>query len=358
MTSINTSQSGNLILESIFLINEEDKLIDIKNLVASVDINESMSTHFNIAFVTINDSYDLLNTFPIKGSEHISIIFSSGENNYQRKMTFFVNSIDDIQTIQDKSGSEPYKQYTLGLVSSDFLELNEKMTFQKHFSQKKKNDIIKELFENYGISLTDKTTKSEIINSYYCNSDDITISIDEILNLGSEPLLLYQDRDGQNLLNTATRLLIQQQKRILNGNTLTLNNSSGFSNGIVTDVALNDVQQVKIVQDDGINGYKLFDVDLFSDDYTSENIKNANTKKFDYSTETFKNTLFKKNCDYLDEFLLMKYLSFTMSNSDSGLQLGDLIEVENMFEGFIYSIQHSIDSNYRYRQLIKLVNLG
>jgi hypothetical protein len=130
---------GDYSLTNVFLSNK-DKIIDIKEMIAEINIYESVNSVAISADLTISDNKNILESFPIVGGEFITIYV--GTNNDKYVLDFVIYKIDS-KVISEKS-----QVYILRLCTKDTIT-NETSRFSRRFKNKFSDEVTKDLLKNY-----------------------------------------------------------------------------------------------------------------------------------------------------------------------------------------------------------------
>lgn len=130
---------GDYSLKHVFLSNK-DKILDIKELIAEVNIYESINSANISADIVVSDNKNILESFPIVGGEFLTIYVGTNSDNYT--LDFVVYKIDS-KAIQEKS-----QVYILRLCTKDTIT-NETSRFSRRFKRKFSETIVKDLLKNY-----------------------------------------------------------------------------------------------------------------------------------------------------------------------------------------------------------------
>ncbi len=142
-------QSGHYTLESFKIIKgDKSNEADIRMLIHTFNIVESMSGGAVRGSAVVYDSNDLINTFPLKSEEFIEITYSDFYDEVRTEQ-FFLYSITDVSYA--KQGSQAIVKYTINFVS-----------VAKLFSE---NNRVAKVFKND--PATGKSLISDFVNTAY-----------------------------------------------------------------------------------------------------------------------------------------------------------------------------------------------
>lgn len=142
-------QSGHYTLESFKIIkSDKSNEADIRMLIHTFNIVESMSSGAVRGSAVVYDSNDMINTFPLKSEEFIEITYSDFYDE-SRTEQFFLYSITDVSYA--KQGSQAIVKYTINFVS-----------VSKLFSE---NNRVAKVFKND--PATGRSLISDFVNTAY-----------------------------------------------------------------------------------------------------------------------------------------------------------------------------------------------
>ena len=144
-------QAGHYALESFKVYNfDRSKSIDLKFIIGSFKISESMMTGSVRGSAVVFDSRDILTTFPFVGQETIEVVYTDFFK-VRRTEYYAVYAIDDVSYGHNTNGS--FMQYTL-YFTSPFKLLSENFRVQRAYRSSTTgtsliSDYVKDMFEEY-----------------------------------------------------------------------------------------------------------------------------------------------------------------------------------------------------------------
>lgn len=143
-------QAGHFELLSFKVTNfERTKTIDIKLLIHTFNIDESMSTGSVRGSAMVYDALNILSEFPLVGEETVEITYTDFYNN-KRIETYFLYAITDVSNGDENSGN--VQRYKINFVSPAkfYSEDNElKKTYKPNSVSSTISDYVKEVYEEY-----------------------------------------------------------------------------------------------------------------------------------------------------------------------------------------------------------------
>lgn len=352
------NQEGTLILYRVVILDSEDNGLDVKNLMRELTITENIITHFTQGRIAFEDQNKLKESLDMKGNEKILISWKTTEDSQLKEMKFFVKNM---KSITQKKENE-IEEFSFELIDEKFEPLMIKTPIYREWVQKTKKEILTDIFDYYGISFESTSNDNEKID-YLITSDDIVAVIEDILLKGSVPNVLYSKND-KLVHSTYNDLFVVNDVKMLSTGSLV----TELRRGAIKDLTKLDIYDRKEVFDDGINGYTLFDFNVFEENFEKQDIELDMTNKF-IVEKGKQNISVNKNCEHISNYYLMNFLAFELCFPDSDFELGEKVSIqikstdtqEDTFSKYsgeyvIAEIKHIIDRNYKYAQILSVIS--
>lgn len=194
-------KAGDVIVDSILMKGFSNVILNITPQLISLEINESIFEHYITGMVTISDSEDLSNFFPLIGMETMEIEFhtpslSDNDSRFAYKKMFFVYKASNKIKVNERNA-----YYQLYIISYDAL-LDKMSRISKTFKGEGMA-IIEEITKDYlsgDVEVAgDKTSNNLVFISNYwhpskCIDYICSNSVSEQSN--SSSYLFFEDRNG------------------------------------------------------------------------------------------------------------------------------------------------------------------
>lgn len=227
-------KAGDVVVDSILMKGLSNTVLNITPQLVAFEINENIFEHYITGLVTINDSEDLTNFFPIIGMETMEIEFHTPslgdkDNRFRYKKSFFVYKCSDRVKVNDRAGV-----YQLSIISID--ALMDKMQriskvyrgegleiLQKIFKEDlaSEAEVVGEKTQNQLVFISNYWHPSKCID-YICNN-----SVSEESN--SSSYLFFEDRNGY-IFTTLNHIFAMPQSQEFNMNNYSVQPGSGSEN--------------------------------------------------------------------------------------------------------------------------------
>jgi len=299
---------------------------------------------------------------PIKGNEIIRIAWHSLDKNIKREHRFMIADISNISTVEENK----LKRISMYIVDENYRSFIEKEYYVSWVEQTN-CQMIQDLADFHAIQekLIVRDSSTEKLSFLNTSFSSLKL-IEEIEHLTTDPFVFYQKNNSfefdsfESLLNATSMKRLSTQNITMQGENITA--VKRLTN---IDIIDNIEMQQKL-----INGYKHFNVDIYNNTYTTEEVKlSDNTygsnRKFEWSDE-LTGFRYTKSSKMKEDYLLFDGMQCEMQQPSSSLFIGDAITINiprdvsdesSWYSGkwLIYSIMHDIDENYEYFQQLTLV---
>ena len=357
MSAIHSS-TGNLILDSINIVGADGKGIDFKKSLKEFHYSQEIGL-FNTGRLILATQYPLRQTFPLKGKEKVVVSWSSSYDAELLVRTFIMYQLNDI-VYQEQV---PTDSYSFTLLDEKFEKFLTEYAYQKHFFNKTIAAMMKEIFDYYGVELVVETTDTTTA-SYNTYSDDVLTTINDILMLFKNAHCLIPTETGFKL--TTYELLFQQTNGFKYTTKSIQPGSFRQDTNALKIVRKFDVINNKEIYEDGYNGYKFFDIDIFAKKFSLSDIDAATNTKYEF-TSGKRNIRMLPTRKFEENEMYMEGLECALTLPTINVKVGDLIELEvdepinpdkeSYYNGVwaIHSIHDLIDANYNFNRTIRLI---
>lgn len=350
--------NGNLILDSINIVDETGFGIDIKKSLKEFQYFSEIGK-FDTARLTISTQYPLRSKFPLKGTEKIIVSWSSSYDSQLLTKTFMIYQLNDI-LYQEQISSDTY---TFTLVDEKFKTFLQKYAYQQHFFNMTISAIMSEIFAYYEVPLQIETDDMSVA-SYNTYSDDILKSIDDILMLFSKAHCLIPADLGMKLTNYD---MIFKQPLGYKYVTKTIQQGQ-FKQDVNTLKILRkfDVINNKEIYEKGYNGYKYFNIDAYNKIFLLTDVFAIPSNKFLFGPDK-RNIRTMPTRRFEENQLYSEGLECSLILPTTKIVVGDLISLEvdepinpdkeSYYNGIwaIHSIIDIIDANFVFNRMIRLI---
>lgn len=302
-------RAGDITIDKILITTTSGFYQDIKNQVIGIQLFEDIYSPFITGSMTILDSLDLLNLFPLVGNEYLELkMFTPTIDKAEVDGKFYIYKMSDRQPLGDRSYT-----YELHFISQEaLLDVNKKIS--KSFSGKC-SDIATELLssdvhgmqlKNFIVEPTSNSTK--FISNFWSPIKCINNVTDTSINKnGSASYLFYQDRYNYNFVSLESLYLGGIFQEFRYDNYVRDIDNKGLSTRNINE----DYKRIRDIKMPVVYDYI---------DRTSSGMYGSNLYTYDITTKRIKNQLYDakemfKYQNHLNQFPLVSGKSVYRYNS-------------------------------------------
>lgn len=274
--------AGDVTINFVELVTSTGFIQNITSQVISIDLYEDIFSPFITGKLTIKDSQDLINLFPLVGQEYMNLSISTPtltDTNKFIKGKFYVHKMTEREQLTDRS-----LVYVLHFISQEALvDLNKKLS--KSY-EGKISDIAKSLLtSNEGLNSTKNTIIEDTPNgikfiaNYWSVAKTLNYLAAEARNKNKSPtFLFFENRNGLNFQSLDSLYIAPSVRSFVYDNymntTLDKNPEEQFKRiiDISIPVGYDYMDSVRF----GSYGSKLIGFDILTKKYTSKNYNYLN----------------------------------------------------------------------------------
>ncbi len=295
-------------------LKNDEKEVSLKNVFVSVNIFEDIFSNFKTGKLILEDTNNIIETFPIVGGEEITIFFNTNNDfNKNNIQTYYIYKIEKDLNVQSKI--KDASLVVIYFASKEFI-LNEQFKFSKKFNDTP-NNIIQKIFTDIfkskkNINFESNIEKIEFISNFWKPSEIFNYLTKYSKNKYHD-FLFFENINGFNFTSLSELMSKKPTHELFFKDT----NESLYKYNIIKSKTISKY----------FNDLELLKLGSFGNTYYQilDNIYGFNVFNNDFISATEKGTFLGKNVQNRKELSNYNNINITYKNSGEHLSYRSLL---------------------------------